>query len=175
MSSAQFNYASLHLADAAFAIEWFAWMSHIQLNYASLHFADAAFAALKKERMFFSKCKHFSLNILSFLCDSLLTHKKSTTPGNLMSETVPASAPPGMRLSCGQLCPWQKHRPKWQLRPRTLHTLKALGHFISVYYALFCVIKMPEIPLFIGHCEQYKTLWYFIIKCKKFKCLWEGF
>ena len=129
-------------------------MSHIQLNYALLHFADAAFAALKKERMFFSKCKHFSLNILSFLCDSLLTHKKSTTPGNLMSETVPASAPPGAR---------------------TLHTLKALGHFISVYYALFCVIKMPEIPLFIGHCEQYKTLWYFIIKCKKFKCLWEGF
>jgi hypothetical protein len=71
-----------------------------------------------------------------------------------MSETVPASAPPGAR---------------------TLHTLKALGHFISVYYALFCVIKMPAIPLFIGHCEQYKTLWYFIIKCKKFKCLWEGF
>lgn len=129
-------------------------MSHIQLNYALLHFADAAFAALKKERMFFSKCKHFSLNILSFLCDSLLTHKKSTTPGNLMSETVPASAPPGARA---------------------LHTLKALGHFISVYYALFCVIKMPAIPLFIGHCEQYKTLWYFIIKCKKFKCLWEGF
>lgn len=129
-------------------------MSHIQLNYASLHFADAAFAALKKERMFFSKCKHFSLNILSFLCDSLLTHKKSTTPGNLMSETVPASAPPGAR---------------------TLHTLKALGHFISVYYALFCVIKMPAIPLFIRHCGQYKTLLYFIIKCKKFKCLWEGF
>lgn len=48
-------------------------------------------------------------------------------------------------------------------------------HFISVYYALFCVIKMPAIPLFIGHCGQYKTLWYFIIKCKKFKCLWEGF
>ncbi len=71
-----------------------------------------------------------------------------------MSETVPASAPPGAR---------------------TLHTLKALGHFISVYYALFCVIKMPAIPLFIGHCGQYKTLWYFIIKCKKFKCLWEGF
>ena len=110
-----------------------------------------------------------------FLRDSLLTHKKSTTPGNLMSKTVPASAPPGMRLSCGQLCPWQKHRPKWQLRPRTRHTLKALGHFISVYYALFCVIKMPAIPLFIGHCGQYKTLWYFIIKCKKFKCLWEGF
>ena len=32
-----------------------------------------------------------------FLCDSLLTHKKSTTPGNLMYETVPASAPPGAR------------------------------------------------------------------------------
>ena len=55
-------------------------MSHIQLNYASLHFADAAFATLKKERMFFSKCKHFSLNILSFLCDSLLTHKEKYHP-----------------------------------------------------------------------------------------------
>ena len=92
----------------------------------------------------------------SFHFALLITYaqRKSTTPGNLMSETVPASAPPGAR---------------------TLHTLKALGHFISVYYALFCVIKMPAIPLFIGHCGQYKTLWYFIIKCKKFKCLWEGF
>ena len=112
--------------------------SEPHLDFASLHLADAAFAA--------------SYPLL--LCDSLLTHKKSTTPGNLMSETVPASAPPGAR---------------------TLHTLKALGHFISVYYALFCVIKMPAIPLFIRHYGQYKTLWYFIIKCKKFKCLWEGF
>lgn len=129
----------------------------------------------KREQTFFGIRVFLFKSALFFYTAHCLRTKKSTTPGNLMSETVPASAPPGMRLSCGQLCPWQKHRPKWQLRPRTLHTLKALGHFISVYYALFCVIKMPAIPLFIGHCGQYKTLWYFIIKCKKFKCLWEGF
>ena len=64
-------------------------MSHIQLNYALLHFADAAFAALKKERMFFSKCKHFlSEHSLFFYVTHCLRTKKSTTPGNLMSETV---------------------------------------------------------------------------------------
>ena len=130
-------------------------MSHIQLDFTSFHLADATFVASNKKRICCSESKLSLQHILFlFIRDSLLTHKKSTTPGNLMSETVPASAPPGAR---------------------TLHTLKALGHFISVYYALFCVIKMPAIPLFIGHCEQYKTLWYFIIKCKKFKCLWEGF
>ena len=113
-------------------------MSHIQLDFALLHFADAAFVALKKERMFFSKCKHFSWNDLLQAVHSsiplrfisLMRHsphknkredflrntsiplqvfsliftlliasaqRKSTTPGNLMSETVPASAPPGAR------------------------------------------------------------------------------
>ena len=108
----------------------------------------------KREQTFFGIRVFLFKSALFFYTAHCLRTKKSTTPGNLMSETVPASAPPGAR---------------------TLHTLKALGHFISVYYALFCVIKMPAIPLFIGHCEQYKTLWYFIIKCKKFKCLWEGF
>ena len=109
---------------------------------------------IKKEYAVVKASFPYSIFFFYLYVTHCLRTKKSTTPGNLMSETVPASAPPGAR---------------------TLHTLKALGHFISVYYALFCVIKMPAIPLFIRHCGQYKTLWYFIIKCKKFKCLWEGF
>ena len=134
------------------------------LNYSNeshtalLRFASFRWCGIRRikirEQTFLGIQVFLSKSALLFIRDSLLTHKKSTTPGNLMSETVPASAPPGAR---------------------TLHTLKALGHFISVYYALFCVIKMPAIPLFIRHYGQYKTLWYFIIKCKKFKCLWEGF
>lgn len=134
------------------------WMIYLNESHtARLRFASSRWCGIRRIKNIIYNVLYASIQTVIydvFLCDSLLTHKKSTTPGNLMSETVPASAPPGAR---------------------TLHTLKALGHFISVYYALFCVIKMPAIPLFIGHCGQYKTLWYFIIKCKKFKCLWEGF
>jgi hypothetical protein len=120
----------------------------------NFHLADAAFAASKKKNRFFLKTS-FLKNLFFFcVCGLIAYAQKKHHPRSCTTETVPANARSGAR---------------------TLDTLKALGHFISVYYALFCVIKMPAIPLFIGHCGQYKTLWYFIIKCKKFKCLWEGF
>ena len=65
-----------------------------------------------KRKELVMKASFLPNSFLSICTAHCLRTKKSTTPGNLMSETVPASAPPGAR---------------------TLHTLKALVHFISVY------------------------------------------
>ena len=74
---------------------------YFESHTAQLRFASFRWCGIRRikirEQTFLGIQVFLSKSALLFICDSLLTHKKSTTPGNLMSETVPASAPPGSR------------------------------------------------------------------------------
>ena len=85
----QFDSASLHLTDAAFASFLTQWV-HIQFDSASLHLTDAAFAASPKKEQVLSESK-LSLEPVPFLVyvDSLLTHKKSTIPVVALQKRYP--------------------------------------------------------------------------------------
>ena len=92
----QFDSASLHLTDAAFASFLTQWV-HIQFDSASLHLTDAAFAASPKKEQVLSESK-LSLEPVPFLVyvDSLLTHKKSTIPVVALQKRYPQMRDQGL-------------------------------------------------------------------------------
>ena len=80
---------SIGESDAAFASSLTQWV-HIQFDFASLHLTDAAFAASPKKEQVLSESK-LSLEPVPFLVyvDSLLTHKKSTIPVVALQKRYP--------------------------------------------------------------------------------------
>ena len=76
------------------------WMIYFNESHtARIRFATSRWCGIRRIKIEAYIClgmlAFLSKHSLLFLCDSLLTHKKSTTPGNLMSETVPACASRG--------------------------------------------------------------------------------
>ena len=80
---------SIGESDAAFVSFLTQWV-HIQFDSASLHLTDAAFAASPKKEQVLSESK-LSLEPVPFLVyvDSLLTHKKSTIPVVALQKRYP--------------------------------------------------------------------------------------
>ena len=87
---------SMGESDAAFASFLTQWV-HIQFDSASLHLTDAAFAASPKKEQVLSESK-LSLEPVPFLVyvDSLLTHKKSTIPVVALQKRYPQMRDQGL-------------------------------------------------------------------------------